>query len=88
MYGNLTSENDPNVHTELYKLPMDKYGNPSTFAFKNGIPYVEASAGIMNLFKIFRLELLQRITYLDNPDIPSMFGVKGLGIRAKAKVDF
>ena len=52
------------------------------------MPYVEASVGIMTLFKLFRVKFLQRVTYLDNPNIPSLFGVKGLGIRAKGKVDF
>jgi hypothetical protein len=88
LYGNLTDENNPSVHPELFRFPLDKDGNPTTFVFDKGIPYLEVSAGIMNLFKIFRLEFLQRVTYLDNPNIPEMFGVKGLGIRAKAKVDF
>ncbi len=88
LYGNLTPENDPNIHPELYRFPTDVDGNPSTFAFDKGIPYVEASVGVMNLFKVFRLELLQRLTYLDNPNISSTFGVQGLGIRAKGKIDF
>ena len=88
LYGNLTDDNNPDIHTELYKFPVDVNGNPSTFAFTNGIPYLEASVGIMNFFKVFRIEFLQRLTYLDNPDVPTMFGVKGLGIRAKGKIDF
>jgi hypothetical protein len=88
LYGNLTSANNPNNNSDLYQFPVDVDGNPSTFAFKNGVPYVEASVGIMNLFKILRLEFLQRLTYIDNPGVPTMFGVKGLGIRAKGKIDF
>ncbi len=88
LYGNLTRDNDPNIKTDLYKFPVDLKGDPSTFAFKEGVPYVEASIGIMNFFKVFRIEFLQRLTYLDNPGVPTMFGVKGLGIRAKGKVDF
>ena len=88
LYGNLTDENNPDINTQLYKFPVDIDGNPSTFAFKSGVPYVEASVGIMNFFKVFRLEFLQRLTYLDNPGVPTMFGVKGLGIRAKGKIDF
>ncbi len=88
LYGNLTDENNPNIRTDLYKFPVDVNGDPSTFAFQNGVPYVEASVGIMNFFKVFRLEFLQRLTYLENPGVPTMFGVKGLGIRAKGKVDF
>ncbi len=88
LYGNLTADNNPNLHPELYRFPTDTEDNPSTFAFKNGVPYVEVSAGIMNFFKVFRIEFLQRLTYLENPGVPTMFGVKGLGIRAKGKVDF
>jgi hypothetical protein len=32
-------------------------------------PYVEVSYGIENIFKFFRIDLVQRITYLDNPDV-------------------
>jgi hypothetical protein len=88
LYGNLTADNNPDLHPELYRFPTDADGNSSTFAFKNGVPYLEVSAGIMNFFKVFRIEFLQRLTYLDNPGVPTMFGVKGLGIRAKGKIDF
>ena len=88
LYGNLTDENNPDINNELYKFPVDINGDPSTFAFKNGVPYVEASIGIMNFFKVFRVVFLQRLTYLENPGVPTMFGIKGLGIRAKGKVDF
>ncbi|MCB0401804.1 MAG: carboxypeptidase-like regulatory domain-containing protein [Flavobacteriales bacterium] len=88
LYGNLTSENDPTVHPDLFRFPTDPDGNQSIFTFDKGIPYVEVSAGIMNFFKVFRIELLQRLTYLDNPNIGTTFGVPGLGIRAKGKVDF
>jgi len=88
LYGNLTANNDPDIHPELFRFPIDIDGNPSTFSFDKGIPYVEVSAGIMNFFKVLRLELLQRVTYLDNPNIGSTFGVKGLGIRARGRIDF
>ncbi|MFT6807361.1 MAG: hypothetical protein ACJA01_000581, partial [Saprospiraceae bacterium] len=26
--------------------------------------------------------------YLDHPDVPELFGVKGLGLRARVKVEF
>lgn len=88
LYGNLTADNDPNLHPELFRFPLDADGNPSTFTFDKGIPYIELSAGVMNIFKIIRIDVLQRVTYLDNPDMTSLFGVKGLGIRAKGKIDF
>lgn len=88
LYGNLTSDNNPDLNPDLYKFPTAPDGSTSTFPFEKGVPYIEASVGIMNLFKLFRVEFLQRLTYLDNPNIPTLFGVKGLGIRAKGKVDF
>ncbi|OFY95970.1 MAG: hypothetical protein A3K10_06180 [Bacteroidetes bacterium RIFCSPLOWO2_12_FULL_31_6] len=88
LYGNLTADNDPSLHPELFRFPLDVDGNPSTFTFDKGIPYIELSAGVMNIFKIIRIDVLQRLTYLDNPDMTSLFGVKGLGIRAKGKIDF
>ena len=88
LYGRLTDNNNPDIHPELFQFPVDANGNPVTFAFNNATPYIEVSAGVANIFKIFRIDLLQRVTYLDNPNVTSLFGVKGLGIRAKGKVDF
>jgi len=88
LYGNLTADNNPNLHPELYQFPVNKDGSASTFTFDKGIPYLELSAGVMNIFKVIRIDILQRVTYLDNPDMTSLFGVKGLGIRAKGKIDF
>jgi len=88
LYGNLTDDNNPNLQPDLFTFPLDNDGNPSTFTFDKGVPYVEISAGVMNVFKILRIDLLQRVSYLDNPGVTTMFGVKGLGIRAKAKIDF
>jgi len=39
-------------------------------------PYVEASAGIENIFKIFRFDFLWRLSYLANPNI-SRYGIRG-----------
>ena len=88
LYGRLTTENDPDFHPELFRFPADEDGTPITYKFDGKIPYIEVSAGVSNIFKIFRIDLLQRVTYLDNVDVSSTFGIKGLGIRAKGKVDF
>ena len=88
LYGNLTADNDPTIHPELMVFPKENDGTPLTYTFEKGKPYVEVSAGVMNIFKIVRIDVLQRLTYLDNPDMTTLFGVKGLGIRAKGKIDF
>ncbi len=39
-------------------------------------PYVEASAGVENIFRIFRFDIVWRLSYLDNPNI-SKYGLRG-----------
>jgi hypothetical protein len=38
----------------------------STLTWKK--PYAEISYGIENIFRFFRIDLVQRLTYLDNPE--------------------
>lgn len=87
LVGRLTDKNNPNLDPTLFNFPTTD-GVPTTFAFDNAVPYIEMSAGVANIFKIFRIDIIQRVNYLDNPDVPTLFGVKGLGIRAKGKIDF
>jgi hypothetical protein len=35
----------------------------------NGGPYAEASIGLENILKIFRMDLVRRLTYLNNPNV-------------------
>jgi len=62
-------------------FPVDMYGNPTTFTLKDK-PYIEISAGIGNILKFFRVDVVKRVTYLDNPN------VQEYGIRARFKFDF
>ncbi|MDT8412303.1 MAG: DUF5686 family protein [Vicingaceae bacterium] len=88
LLGRLTDINNPDIQADLFNFPTNADGTPTTFAFNEAIPYIEVSAGVSNIFKIFRVDLLQRVTYLDHPNVSTLFGVKGLGIRAKGKIDF
>ncbi len=81
LYGNLTDKNNPVVTDGLMLLPTDEYGNPTTFSLRNK-PYIEISAGIGNIFKFFRIDLIKRVTYLNNPHVSEY------GIRARFKLDF
>ncbi|MEO5570604.1 MAG: DUF5686 family protein [Bacteroidia bacterium] len=82
LYGNITPNNNPKNHPEeLFEFPTDVNGNPLTFTLR-GQPYVELSAGIGNIFKFIRLEVIKRITYLDNPN------VSDIGLRGRFKFDF
>ena len=71
LWGTLTDKNNP------YKS-----NNPDLFLFpmRDGVPmgktpYVEASVGIYNIFKLLHIEYVRRLTYTDIP------GVKKGGIR-------
>lgn len=55
---------------------------PTTlFALDRG-PYMEASAGVENIFRFFRVDCFWRLTYLDNPR------VKPFGVRVSLQVLF
>ncbi|MCD8540217.1 MAG: hypothetical protein LRY55_10910 [Leadbetterella sp.] len=60
---------------------QEKDGKPITYTLKNG-PYIEGSVGIANIFKLFRVDLIRRFSYLENPDAPEW------GVRARFKLDF
>jgi hypothetical protein len=81
LYGNITDKNNPEVTSGLMLFPTDQYGNPTTFSLKSK-PYIEVSVGVGNIFKFFRVDLLRRVTYLENPN------VSRIGVRARFKFDF
>ncbi len=81
LYGGLRSENDPNKHPSLYQFPTDVNGMPTTFSL-NKTPYIEGSVGVGNIFKLVRVDLVKRFTYLNHPDIPKW------GIRARVGFNF
>jgi hypothetical protein len=87
LYGKVTDKNNPNLNNQLVQLPVDAMGLPTTFVM-DGTPYIEGSVGLTNILKIFRIDIVKRFTYLDNPNPPELFGVKGLGIRTRLKVSF
>jgi hypothetical protein len=80
LYGGVRRENNPEYNSNLYRFP-EVNGVPTTYIFDKD-PYIEASVGIANLFKFFRIDLVKRFTYLDHPNAPS------LGIRGRFKFDF
>ncbi|MEI6683865.1 MAG: DUF5686 family protein [Bacteroidota bacterium] len=81
LYGRVTSLNNPEYDNTLFRFPVDAAGKPVTFALDHG-PYIEVSAGVANIFKLFRVEFIKRLTYLGNP------GVSSFGIRVRFKFDF
>jgi hypothetical protein len=81
LYGGLRKENNPDENPELLKFPTDDEGEQTTFAL-GSTPYIEMSVGIANIFKLIRVDLVRRMTYLDNPDVVR------LGLRTLIKFNF
>ena len=81
VYGSVTNKNNPSVTPGLMLFPTDESGNTTTYTLE-GTPYVEVSAGIGNILKFFRVDYVQRLTHLENPNVPTH------GIRLRFKFDF
>ena len=81
LWGGIRNENNPALHPELLRFPVDGQGVPTTYAL-NGTPYLEGSVGISNIFKLLRIDYVRRFTYLDHPDVAKS------GIRFFVKFDF
>ncbi len=60
--GNLSSRNNPQFNKDLLPLPAGSSPIGRT-------PYMELGVGIDNIFSIFRIDYVWRITYLDKPNI-------------------
>lgn len=74
--GNLTEKNDPiRNKEELYLFPEGSYTMGNT-------PYMEASIGFENIFKVLRVDYVWRLNYLNHPNIQKR------GIRATIKMSF
>lgn len=81
LYGGLSNTNNPDYNPVLLKFPTDNQGIPLTYTLEKQ-PYLEAGLGISNIFRFLRIEYVQRITYLDHPNISKE------GIRVGVKLDF
>ncbi len=87
IFGTLADKNNPYLNPQAIQFPTNENGEQATFLFDQE-PYMEASIGFTNIFKVLRVDVIKRINYLDSPNIPSLFNVKGLGIRFKFKTEF
>ena len=79
LMGGLRSENNPDRTPDQLKFPVTE-GVTSTFSLSG--PYIELSAGIANIFKLLRVDVVKRLSYLDHPNVPQW------GIRGRIKFDF
>lgn len=81
LYGSIRSENDPSKNPNVFAFPVNKDGITTTYSLQKE-PYIEASVGIANIFKLIRFDLVKRLAYLDHPEVSQW------GIRGRFKFDF
>lgn len=75
LYGNLTDKNNPKYNNSLFMFPANTYEMGKT-------PYMEATVGIENIFKLMRIDYVWRLSYRDHPNIDKR------GIRISMHVTF
>lgn len=68
LWGTLTDKNNPykSNNAELFLFPT-RNGLPTSYVM-DSTPYVEASVGIYNIFKLLHIEYVRRLTYTDLPN--------------------
>lgn len=81
LWGGLDERNRPGPGRDLLLFPVNDAGETLTY-FLGNKPYVEASVGISNIFKVLRFDLIRRFTYTDHP------GISTLAVRAKLQFEF
>jgi len=81
IYGSLRDQNNPTFNKDLFAWQRNSDNEISSFTFGNK-PYMEASVGLANIFKILRVDYVHRLNYRDNPNVSNS------GIRARFKIDF
>ena len=75
LYGGISAANRSTTDPRILQFPRQEDGTPLTYTLNNQ-PYVEASIGISNIFKIIRIDVIRRFSYLDHPGVAE-YGIKG-----------
>ena len=81
LWGGLDAANRPSAENGLLHFPTDANGTPLTYTLDRK-PYMEASVGVGNIFKVLRVDYVRRLSYLDHPNVAKW------GIRARFKLEF
>ena len=81
LFGGIRTQNNPAQDPALYQFLRNERGQATTFALGRQ-PYAEASLGVGNIFKVLRLDVVRRLTYLDHPNVAAW------GLRGRFKVNF
>jgi hypothetical protein len=82
LYGGVRDENNPTMDGSQIKFPSDPVSGVNNTYTLGAAPYAEVSAGIANIFKLLRVDVVKRLTYLNNPEVSRW------GIRTRVKFDF
>ena len=88
VYGRMSDERNPFLNPGIMQFSPDVFGEQATYLFQKNIPYMEASIGVSNILKLLRIDVVKRFNYLEHNNVPSLFGVKGLGILARIHAEF
>lgn len=69
LWGTLTDKNNPykSHNPDLFLFPM-RNGSATSFVMDKNKPYVEASVGVYNIFKLLHIEYVRRLTYTELPN--------------------
>ncbi|MBK9335864.1 MAG: carboxypeptidase-like regulatory domain-containing protein [Lewinellaceae bacterium] len=81
LWGGLDDANQPTAENGLLHFPTAPDGTPLTYTLDKR-PYMEASVGVGNIFKVLRIDYVRRLSYLDHPNVANW------GIRARIKMEF
>lgn len=65
LWGHLSDRNNPVYNKDLFAVPEEVHFTPMS-----STPYMEISAGIDNLFRVFRVESVWRLSYRHSPGAP------------------
>ena len=75
LIGSLSDKNKPNDSNNLFVFPAGSYE-------MGKMPYMEATVGIENIFKLMRIDYVWRLSYLNHPNIDKR------GVRISMHISF
>lgn len=82
LWGGLDDSNRPSSENGLLRFPVDETTKkPLTYTLEKK-PYIEASVGIANIFKVVRVDYVRRLNYLDHPNVTKS------GVRLRFKLEY
>lgn len=81
LWGSVDQRNRPNGENDLLSYPLYDDGSRMSYTLESK-PYVEGSVGIANIFRLVRVDLVRRFTYLDHPNVSEW------GVRMRIRMEF